>query len=476
MDIAPSFNVTPGTLPRHSSSSDGPEAELSQHPHKLNPWSHVHRSLWILIQDIDKAKGGFSQPDHRYGTCQTRIKTINELCNHHALQRTTKTNRQPHAAHGKDLYVALSNAFHSNLRISKEYRFEDIWRLGSSCCDPETIKKYKTAYHTLAQQATSHACIPSETTQALKQHGRHRESSTELQDRRSPRKLAKAQYLDPDETSRESSLSRWEAATTISDTSRQEQSRLLDLGAAAELAPNLTPKDVEEDMSAINNSLRQAVMNWVDYFGLIGRDMPVTPTPNQALASLYESLLHDTEALVAAFLFDKVFNVELPSESDPADDNVSFSQSGLAILDQESSEDLNIYAQRLTAELLPALDLLVSEFGNLSRMKWHVPPQSDRSDLTFRLSLKDAVEKIIKQAVCLKIKLGQSDMEPRFIWPKYGEPMDSSKMSVGFEQNDSTTRTTVAFVKFPGVSVRYMEGGKQVTDYAYKANVVIQYS
>lgn len=104
----------------------------------------LHRSFWIVIQDIDAAKKDRASPDYKYRSPEIRLETLNGLCDRYTLHGG---DRNRGACTGQSLYKSFRRAWRFLNKDTNSSDHEKFWREGSSCCEPGLLRKYQDAYN-----------------------------------------------------------------------------------------------------------------------------------------------------------------------------------------------------------------------------------------------------------------------------------------------------------------------------------------
>ncbi|KAM0720065.1 hypothetical protein Q7P37_004201 [Cladosporium fusiforme] len=110
---------------------------------------HLHRALWIVLQDIDAAKKESASPQYKYRIGHVQAETLENLCQSYTLQRTHSSGIELQSFTGETLRKSLSNAWAGLVKDTTSRR-DEIWHEGSSCCKEEKLEQYQAAYDKLS--------------------------------------------------------------------------------------------------------------------------------------------------------------------------------------------------------------------------------------------------------------------------------------------------------------------------------------
>lgn len=128
--------------------------------------------------------------------------------------------------------------------------------------------------------------------------------------------------------------------------------------------------------------------------------------------------------------------------------------------------------ENLTSQLFDTLRPHFFGLARLSRLMYALPFEGDPDPLSYE-PFRSALSQMLLKASTLRQRLDTSKLEYDFFWPAHGESYNPARMQVEYQLEDDVDYS-VAFTKFPGVTLTHSSKSLERTNVAYKAYVVLQ--
>lgn len=451
------------------------------------------RAFLLVLQDIDASRSERNEPHYKYNTRRVRMAALQEICNHskHMMSGGLDTTRPLD-------YNALHDIVYrvwSDQKPHQWVKFDSLWREGSDSLKPDQLRRLKLSCAQLDHKEHVSASDTASTVAFERKGLQYASQSVPLPSLRSGDEIV---LTTPPQRLRESvgtqsaivkqhsrSLKRKASADSPPDTLFKSQVIFIDNSENASReardiltgakrpsvgSQTLSPSNASREMESIFNAQRTGLLGLIGHLKLTQCSCPLTPQPGHELIPLYKrcwgddwkrdgdallmsgkrSVLDDTTALTAAFLFEYVLTGAAP----PGD------------VSPEESQPSHTHSRAIMAEFFCALIPYFASLAQLSRMMYSICPTEDPDSTPFR----NAMSGIISKALSLRSRLDNAQMKAVFFWPTRGEIYDSERMQAQSTVEMSTSLTyVVAFTIFPGLM--YVD---PVVGVVYKAWVVLR--